>query len=349
MALQVAAGIGAAMIFATNMAILASVFPPHQRGKAMGLLTSTVYAALAAGPFFGGMLAHYFGWRSVFLLTGCTLPFVSLLALKLIRGEWAEAKGAAFDYGGSLLYALAIFGLVFGFSDLPHPAAFVWLAVGAVALVLFDRFELRQASPVLSVALFRKSRVFTLSSLSSLVSYASTAAVAFMASLYLQFVRGFDARAAGLVLISQAVLQSLVSLTAGHLADRKNPTKIATLGMAFTALGLAGLAFVDAQTSIGFIVACLGVLGVGFGLFSSPNTKVIMGSVTPKHLSAASATLGTMRLTGQAVSMGLAMMALSLTGESVEEALHITFGVCAVLCALGTYASSFRSRLNPNL
>jgi MFS family permease len=149
-------------------------------------------------------------------------------------------------------------------------------------------------------------------------------------------------------------VQSGVSLYAGKLSDKVNPALLATWGMAVIVLGLAGLIFLSATTSFVFIIFLLTLLGIGFGLFSSPNSNVIMSSVEKKQLGQASATMGTMRLTGQAFSMGIAMMALSLhVGNKVivpelypqlMKSLHITFLVCAVLCMAGTYASSFRTK-----
>jgi MFS family permease len=151
---QVISGIGAAMIFGTNMAILTSAFPPEKRGKAMGGLTSIVYLAIAAGPFFGGMLAHNFGWRSLFLITGLTLPILSICAIKFMQGEWKESYSGSFDFVGSAIYGLALFGLIFGFSDLPQIAAFLWVAAGFLLFMAFIFYELKRENPVFNLRMF---------------------------------------------------------------------------------------------------------------------------------------------------------------------------------------------------
>jgi MFS family permease len=347
-------GLGAAMIFGTNMAILTAVFPPQERGKAYGINTSVVYFALASGPFLGGMMTHYWGWQSLFLIIGALGIFVILYAVFFLKGEWIESKGERFDYWGSLIYAVGLFGLIFGFSRLPQTVAYLWIAMGVVAFILFIFYELKHKQPVFNVRIFSGNKVFSLSSVSALINYASTSAVAFMVSLYLQYIRGMDARNAGFVLIVQAVIQSLVALYAGKLSDKANPAILATSGMAIIVVGLSGLIFLSTTTSIVFLIFLLTLLGVGFGLFSSPNTHVIMGSVEKKYFGQASATMGTMRLTGQAFSMGIAMMALSLhVGNRVITAelhpqfmvsMRITFIICTVLCLVGTYASSFRTK-----
>jgi EmrB/QacA subfamily drug resistance transporter len=348
------AGLGSAMIFGTNMAILTSVFQSHERGKAIGINTSVVYFALASGPFLGGMMTHYWGWQSLFLIIGILGIVVIVYANFFFKGEWIESKGESFDYAGSIIYAVGLFGLIFGFSRLPGISAFFWIAAGIIAFVAFVLYELKHRQPVFNVRIFSGNKIFALSSLSALINYASTSAVAFMMSLYLQYIRGMDAQHAGLILISQAVVQSAVSLYAGKLSDKVNPALLATAGMAVIVFGLAGLILLSATTSFVFIIFLLTLLGVGFGLFSSPNSNVIMGSVEKKYFGQASATMGTMRLTGQAFSMGIAMMALSLhVGNKVivpelhpqlMKSLHITFLVCAVLCMAGTYASSFRTK-----
>ncbi len=350
--LRFLSGVCSAMMFGTNIAILTSSFPPEQRGRALGINAACVYTALAAGPFFGGMLTHYFGWQSIFFVSGTTALVVVALSRLFIRREWVEARGEKFDYMGSLIYGLALFGLIYGFTKLPHAAGFIWLGTGIAALTGFVWFERRHSSPVFNVRLFTGNRVFALSSLSALINYAANSAVAFMLSLYLQYVRGFDARAAGLVLISQACIQAVFSLMSGRLSDHIAPSRLATIGMAVSVCGLGGLFFITATTPIWMIVVMLLLLGMGFGVFSSPNTNVIMGSVDKRYYGQASATAGTMRLTGQAFSMGIAAMAIALQVGDRKitpdlhshfiSSMHITFGIFALLCLLGVYASSRR-------
>jgi EmrB/QacA subfamily drug resistance transporter len=352
---RVFAGIGSAMIFGTNMAILTSVFQANERGKAIGINTSVVYFALASGPFLGGMMTHYWGWQSLFLIIGILGIWIVVYATFFFKGEWIESKGESFDFLGSIIYAVGLFGLIFGFSRLPETTAFLWIGTGAITFVFFIFYELKHQQPVFNVRIFSGNKIFGLSSFSALINYASTSAVVFMMSLYLQYVRGMDAQHAGFILISQAAVQSIISLYAGKLSDRVNPAILATSGMAIIVLGLTGLIFLSATTSLVFLIFLLTLLGIGFGLFSSPNTNVIMGSVGKKYFGQASATMGTMRLTGQAFSMGIAMMALSLhVGNKVivpelypffMKSLHITFLICAILCIGGTYASSFRTKI----
>jgi EmrB/QacA subfamily drug resistance transporter len=351
-AMRALSGLGSALMFGTSMAILVSLFPPQQRGKAIGINTAVVYFALASGPFIGGILTHHFGWQFLFYLTGCFGCLVALFAAIVLKQEWIEAKGERFDYLGSAIYAAGLFGLIFGFTKLPHACAYIMIAAGILCFVAFVLYEMRYTQPVFNVRIFSGNRVFSLSSVSALINYACTSAVAFMLSLYLQYIRGLTPQAAGLILIVQACVQCLVSLYAGRLSDKINPATLATTGMGIIAAGLAGLIFVTTTTPILFIITLLFLLGLGFGLFSSPNANIIMSAVDKKYYGQASATMGTMRLTGQAFSMGIAAMAISLTiGNRIitpdthtafMTSFHITFTICALLSLVGTYASSFR-------
>jgi EmrB/QacA subfamily drug resistance transporter len=345
-------GIGCAMMFGTSMAILVSVFPADRRGKAIGINTSVVYFALASGPFLGGLLTQYAGWRSLFFIVGLLGFIVAIFAALIIKQEWTEAKGEHFDYFGSTIYAVGLFGLIFGFSELPEVWGFILITTGIICIIVFTLYELKDKQPIFNVRIFSGNKTFGLSCLSALINYACTSAIAFMLSLYLQYIRGFTPQNAGLILIVQACVQCIVSFYAGRLSDKLNPATLATTGMGIIVVGLAGLIFVLPDTPIYFIILLLFLLGFGFGLFSSPNSNVIMSSVNKKYYGQASATMGTMRLTGQAFSMGIATMAISLSmGNKVitpelhadfMKSFHITFIIFAILCAAGTYTSSFR-------
>ena len=347
--LRVIAGLGSAMIFGTNMAILTSCFSPEKRGKALGINTAVVYLSLAAGPFLGGLMTHYWGWQSLFFVCGAIGLVIVVLSRLFLKMEWVESKGEKFDYIGSCIYALGLFSLIYGFTELPKMTGFFWLFTGIISFSFFVFFEKKHTSPVFNFRLFKGNRVFIFSSLASLINYASTAAVTFMLSLYLQYIKGFDARHAGFILISQACIQSVFSLVSGRLSNRFLPSYLATLGMVFIFTGLLGLCFMTAATPIYVLIIILLILGIGFGIFASPNTNVIMSSVDKKLYGQASATTGTVRLTGQAFSMGIAGMAIALQvgNRPIEpsiypqflQSMHITFMVFALLSLVGIYAS----------
>lgn len=347
-------GIGSAMMFGTSTAILTSSVPAEKRGKALGAIAATVYFSLAAGPFLGGLLTQYLNWHSIFFVSAFVSLVVAVGGYFIIKEDWKEEVKSKFDIVGSILFAIGLSSLIYGFSELPHVFGFVFIGLGIIVLLYFAFYEKTHEYPVFNIRVFLENRVFRLSSVSALINYSATFAISFMLSLYLQYVRGLSPRDAGLILIVQSIVQALTSLKSGSLSDRMSATFLSTLGMGIIAVGLVGLCFISETTSYYFLGGILMLLGLGFGIFSSPNTNVIMSSVEKKHYGLASATMGTMRLTGQAFSMGIAIMAISLTigNVKISPALHaelissmrITFIICLVLCLFGIYTSSVRDK-----
>ena len=346
-------GIAGAMLSGVSMAIVTSVFPANERGKALGINTAVIYFAIAAGPFLGGMLTHYWGWRSVFMVTAC-LGLLALTGIStVLKGEWIDAKGEKFDWCGTLIYAIGLSAIIYGCSVLPSVLGFSLIAAGLVSFTVFVYYEKRQPAPVFNMNMFLANRVFRMSSFATLINYAATFAIGFMLSLYLQYIKGFDAQKAGLVLVIQPVVQTIISPLAGKWSDRAKAGNIATLGMSIIVVCLLGMLFLTPGTSIIMLIVLLAILGTGFALFSSPNVNVIMGSVEKRYLGMASATTGTMRMTGQSISMGVTMMMIAIfvgkTQITIEnhllfmKCLQYTFGIFVAFCALGVYLSMVRN------
>jgi EmrB/QacA subfamily drug resistance transporter len=351
-------GVGSAMIFATGLAILTSAFPPHERGKVLGISVAAVYTGLSVGPVVGGLLTQHFTWRSVFLVN---LPFgiaILLLVLFRLKEEWAEAKGEAFDLKGSIIYGIGLTAVIYGVSLLPAMESLGLLVFGAAALYAFVVWERRTKSPVFPVDLFTANRVFALSSLAAFINYSATFAVTFLLSLYLQHVKGLGPRDAGLILISQPVVMAAFSPVAGWLSDKIEPRIVATSGMLLTGIGLVPFIFLDQGSSFTFLLSGLVILGIGFALFSSPNMNAIMGSVEKRFYGLASGAVGTMRLLGMMISMGTATVVFALFIGRVEineanypalvKSTRILFTLFSILCFSGTFASMARGKMRSN-
>lgn len=351
--LRILQGISGAMIFGTSLAIITSVFPVGERGRAMGINITAVYLGLSAGPVIGGLLTQYFGWRSIFAFL---VPFgiASLILIKTkIKSEWAESKGEKFDWVGSAIYGIALFAAMFGFSRLPSATGWICLITGALLAVVFILFEKKGSNPVFDIRLMLHNRIFAFSGLAALIHYSATSATGFFISLYLQYLKGFDARTAGLIMISQPIAMTILSPLAGKLSDKHNPGVIASIGMGLTAAGLVCLCFITAETQIHLIVALLLLMGIGFGLFSSPNSNAIMSSVEKRHLGVASGVVGTMRMIGQMLSMGIAMMLIALfigkqtinpsTYPGLISGMRLGFVIFSILSVLGIFASLARN------
>jgi len=356
-------GTGAAMVFGTSAALVAAAYPPGRRGWAIGITISAVYVGLSIGPLVGGLLTSRAGWRSIFYLgTALGLLAAGVAAVKLggwrvARARAGEEAGRRFDTVGATLYGIGLGAVMYGLTRLPSAPGWALAAAGAVTLGAFVRWERSHAWPVLDVGLFATNRVFAMANLAALINYSATAAVTFFLSIYLQQVLGRPPQAAGLLLAVQPVVQAMVAPWAGRLSDRVESRVVASAGMAIIVAGLALVAVMPAVASTLWIASCLVLLGAGFGLFSSPNTNAVMSTVEPRLYGVASATVSTMRLTGQALSTGVAtlLLALHLGGTRLADAppaaivaaLRTGFVLFAVLCVFGTLASLARGTDRP--
>ncbi|MFC1846832.1 MFS transporter [Chloroflexota bacterium] len=352
---RVLQGIGAAMIFGTGLAMITSVFPVGERGRALGINVAAVYLGLSLGPLLGGLFTENFGWRSIFLINvALGLVIIVFLYMKL-KGEWAEAKGEKFDLVGSLIFGLALAAIIYGLSTLPNLSGIFVILSGILGLIFFVRWEMHTPSPVLHMDLFRRNRIFAFSNLAALINYSATFAVAFLLSLYLQYIKGLGPQAAGFILVAMPIVQAILSPVAGRLSDKIEPRLIASIGMAITTIGLVFLVFINQNTGIVYILFSLAILGLGFALFSSPNANAIMSSVGKKSYGIASATLATMRQIGMMLSMGIAMVLFAIVIGRVEiipqyypsfiTSVRIAFGIFSALCFMGIFASLARGNV----
>lgn len=350
--LRIIQGTGSSLIFGTAVAILTSVTPPAERGRALGIYTTSVYLGLSCGPFIGGGLTHLFGWRSIFLIN-VPIGLVTLAMIYLyLEGEWADARNEPFDFGGAVQYGITLICVMLGFTLLPDTEGLVLLVAGTLMLIVFISRVRRISYPLLDLRLWTENRAFAFSNLAAFINYGATFSVTFFLSLYLQYVRGFDPWTAGAILVVQPLFQAAVSPLAGRLSDRASPGKIASFGMGLTAAGLAALVFVGPETPIPIIAVILVFIGLGLGIFSSPNTNAIMGSVGKRLYGIAAGTLSTMRLLGQTISMGIAMMIIALFIGRVQitanqhtqliVAMQVAFALFAVLCIVGIFFSLVR-------
>ena len=348
-------GIGSSMIFSTGVAIVTSVFPEGERGKALGINVASVYLGLSLGPFFGGVLTEHLGWRSIFLINvPLGLVVVASIYWKL-KGEWAAARGEKFDFFGSIIYSLTLVAIMFGFAQLPRESGEAILLLGALGLWAFIRWEIKMKSPVLDISLFQKNRVFAFSNLAALINYSATFGVGFLLSLYLQYIKGYSPLHAGSILALQPATQAALSPFAGRLSDKIEPQIVASMGMGFTVGGLSLLAFLRENTGLEFILISLLLLGVGFALFSSPNTNAVMSSVERPFYGVASGTLATMRMVGQMLSMGIASMLFAVYIGRVQitaasypfflQSARAAFFIFATLCFGGIFASLARGKV----
>jgi EmrB/QacA subfamily drug resistance transporter len=355
-ALRFVQGIGAALSSTTGPAILVSAFPPQHRGRVLGISVSAVYLGLAFGPFAGGFITQYMGWRSIFFIASGLGIFTTAIAFIFLgKDEPTRNDGTKMNLKGTVFYMIGLVALVYGSSNIPSTMGWLLMLGGALSLVVFWIFESHSAMPVIDTKLFVKNRLFAFSNLAALINYSATFAIVFLMSLYLQKIMGLSPRDAGTILIAQPIVMAIFSPIAGRFSDRIEPRYLATAGMTMCTIGLAALAFLSTSTPIWFIVIILLWVGFGFALFSSPNMNTIMSSVSKTQYGLASGTAATMRVIGQIVSMTIATLYFagfmgSQTIEIVPDHLFISavrfgFVTFAFISLAGIYFSYNRGKI----
>jgi MFS family permease len=337
-------GIGSAMIFANSVAIITDLYPPGERGYALGINVTAVYAGLSLGPFLGGVLTQYFGWRSIFLVT-VLLGLLVISYFPRFPTFLDEKKSGRLDRLGIVLSAATIFCFFLGLPAITTIYGIVSLLIAGSLGAVFFHVERKQASPLFPVSLFLENSVFAYSNLAALINYSATFAVTFLMSLYLQYIRGYEPAAAGILLLVQPLMQVICSPVAGRLSDRVPAAFVASAGLTLSAASLLGFSLLSSATPIIWVVLNLGILGVGLALFSAPNTNAVMNSVERQHYGSASALLAMMRNFGMMISMGIVMIvfALSFASTSItpliypefQKSMQILFWIFTVLTILG--------------
>ena len=349
---RVIMGFGSAALVTTSIAMITDVFPSDLRGGAIGFQTMCVYIGLAAGPPLGGILNDLFGWHSLFLVI-IPIAAAALICISRFGHEIIVDPGSSMDGTGSVLYGLAIALSMGGVINMPQPWAFVMLAVGLVFLVLFIRSQIASDGRLLNVGLFR-NRVFAGSCLTAFLNYASSYSISFFLALYLQTIGCLTATEAGMLMLVQPAIQAVGTPYFGKLSDRMSEKRILpTLGMMLSAGGTSLFLLYGLEADFPLIILTMAVVGLGFSLFSAPNTSIIMGSVDRSETGEASAMVAVMRQTGMMVSMGVAMLFISvimgsmdnLTPETYDSFLTVmrfSFALCVVMCLVGACMSVMR-------
>lgn len=310
-------GLGCAMIFATMVALLSSVFPMERRGEALGLYVSAVFIGLFLGPILGGVLIQYLGWRSIYLFNiPVGIILLSILFWKL-RMEWAEAQGESFDIKGALIYSLSLVALLYGFSSLLEDLGKTVLVAGFLGILGFFLMERRTESPILKFDIF-KSRRSSFTALSMLFLNIAISAMATFLSLYFQSLRGLEPQTTAFILAAQPLMVAVLSPVIGRAADRTENRFLPIGGLILITAGLLMLSFLSQETSILVPVLALILVGVGQAMFSSPTTRIFMGSVDSKIYGMASSAFSTMIYLGQTLSLALMLFIFAIYLGQVE-------------------------------
>lgn len=325
-------GLGAALIMPSTLSIVTNVFPPQERGRAIGIWAGVSGLGLAIGPAAGGWLLQHFWWGSVFFVN------VPITALAIVAGlalipESRDPAATPLDPAGLALSITGLTALVYGIIEAPSHG---WtsgtilgsLAAGALLLAAFVLVELRQRAPMMDVRLFENAR-FTAGSLTTgLVFFALFGAVFFL-SQYLQFVLGFDSLGVGLRLLPASAAIILSAPLSARLVERIGTKLVVSGGMLLVTAGLALLSSASTRSGYGLVAPALALLGIGMGNVMAPATEAIMGALPPARAGVGSAVASTVRQLGGV--LGVAVLGSLLSSAYAARMTGTLHGVPAAV------------------
>jgi len=349
--------LGAAMLFANSPAILTKNFPAAQRGQALGLQATMTYLGLTVGPSLGGWLTVQFGWRSVFYINVPVGSLALLLSLRFIPrvAERAAEHGERFDLVGAATFMSGLVALLLGLNQghawgWTSPAILILFAVATLLLGAFLIIERRVPSPMLDLSLFQH-RLFSAAVGSAVLNYICLYSITFVLPFYLIQGRGLNPAQAGLLLTAQPLIMAIAAPLSGTLSDRIGSRALSTLGMSILAAGLFLLSRIGPDTPLSSVAVALAVVGLGIGIFISPNTSALMGSAPRHRQGIASGVLATARNVGMVLGVGLAgaiVTTILTQGQAMGsttalfEGVSAAFLVASGVAGLGILTSAVR-------
>lgn len=361
--------VGAGMLMAMGPAIVTDAVSPESRGKALSVSAVAVAVAATVGPVLGGFLADAFGWRSVFLIN-IPIGIAGLwLAARTIPVHRVE-KAQSFDFIGAAMTFVALIAILLPLSLVEE---FGWgnpwivgsLLFGLALAAVFVLYEGRTAYPMFEMDLFR-NRLFAMSNLAALLNYMAQFSIILLIPFYLQQLRGLSPEHAGLLYLPMPLMTMVVAPISGVLSDRMDSRYISSAGMAIIACGMWQLSNLKADSPFLLLIIGLVTIGLGSGLFQTPNNSAIMGSVPGTKRGIASGMLATMRNIGMVLGVAIsgaiftshkdlllkALHVKGLSGGALQQAafvgaLHLAYTVGALLAILGVIASLVRGKTRP--
>ena len=343
-------GSGAAMMVVNSVALITEVFPPNERGKALGINAITFSFGGVAGPVLGGLILTLADWRWIFFINvpvgiiGAVWGYSALREMsKRKQGEHFDGIGAlSFSIGLTALLIALTLGIEFSFTSTP---ILVLFSVFLIGITFFLWWERRASNPVLDLSLFN-NRVYNFSVLSAMLQSLALFAVNFLIVFYLQGVLGYDPLKAALLLIPLPVMTSIVAPWGGNVADRIGARIPATIGLLIQGAALIWFTRITPAMPYWQIAIGLGLMGFGGGLFYPPNTSAAMNSAPKDRLGIASGTLATLRQAGMVTSfaLSLAVAASSLPRDVMMQLFvgsNVTLGSAPMLAFVTGMHSAF--------
>jgi EmrB/QacA subfamily drug resistance transporter len=302
-------GIGGAAVQPTTLAVITNVFPPRERGRAIGVWAGTAGIAVAGGPLAGGAALEHFWWGSVFLV-GVPVAVLGIVAVLAFVPESRDPSPGRLDVPGVLLSIVALAGLVYGIirggsgAGWTTPGVLVPLVGGIVLLALFVWLQRRSSHPALDVSLFRNP-AFSAAATALGLNFFALLGATFYLVYYLQGVRGFAPLQSGAVLIPVAVGMAIMAPRSSGLAERFGAKAVCASGFVLIALSFLGIQLLDLDTPVWLLLAVLSVQGLGMGAVMAPATESIMSVVPREKAGAGAAVNNSVRQVGGALGVAI--------------------------------------------
>ena len=357
-AFRVVQGLGAAMLMANSPAIITAVFPHTERGKALGLVGTVVSIGSMTGPVLGGFLIDWIGWQSIFYINIPIGLLGTVYAFKTLKPDRVHG-GQKFDIKGAILMFLSIISLVLVITrgqvlGWDSPAIIGLSILFAIFLAGFVIVEKKADQPMVELSLFR-NRPFSASNASGFLSFTAMFAVIILMPFYMDEILGYNPEHMGMVFVAIPLVMALVAPVSGWISDRTNSFLLSSLGMAVSCLALFLLGNLDQDATFFDIVTRMGMIGLGMGLFQSPNNSIVMGSVPKERLGIAGGMLAMVRNLGMVTGIAISGAVLTSGIQSNQAAglvyeaaflggFHDAFMVAAVICSVGVITSLMRGK-----
>jgi EmrB/QacA subfamily drug resistance transporter len=347
--------LGAAMLLSNSPAILTKNFPAAQRGQALGLQATMTYLGLTVGPSLGGWLTDRFGWHAVFFINVPVGLLALALSIRFIPRDPAAERVEGFDRAGALAFTAGLVALLLALNQgsawgWTSPAILALSLAAVLVLTAFIRIEQRVEHPMLDLSLFRQ-RLFSAATASAVLNYICIYSVLFLLPFYLIQGRGLTPEQAGLLLTAQPLIMAIAAPLSGTLSDRIGSQLPGTLGMAILAVGLFLLSRLGPDSPQSSVIVALAIVGLGTGMFVSPNNSALMGAAPRHRQGIAAGVLATARNIGMVLGVGMAGAIFTTvqtlgtaagTSTALFDGIHVSFLAATGVAVLGTLTSAVR-------
>lgn len=326
-AFRVIQALGGAMVFALGVAIVTEAFPPSERGKALGISGTVVSVGIVVGPTLGGVIIDAISWHWIFLVNLPVGIVGTLLAARFVPNIKPVGR-QKFDFPGAITLFVSLLALLLALTwgqeaGFTSPEILGLFGLWALFLAIFVIIEWRSTHPMIELSLFEDS-LFSMSLVTGFMTFVAIAGTIILLPFYLENVLGYNTREVGLLLAVVPVMLGIVSPVSGVLSDKFGTRSITVIGLVVLLLGYLAITTLSAETTTWGYILRLAPVGIGMGVFQSPNNSAIMGSVARQRLGVASGMLSLTRTLGQTTGIAVlsafwASRVMAHTGQILPE------------------------------